>query len=249
MGQVIEIKHGNTVEIQIFYNLKSFLLLTAVSPWGSSRGGPSRLTGHSAVVYRDSMLVFGGGESQSAPQSSLWCYSFSSHNWAQVAALPGSAPPERIHHCCAGLGQGYSSASSSSSSNSGFSPLQDSRWRPFNNKCFPAPLTFLGSTVSMAPKEQQEQQEAIELETFRSRADSEVSWGRGGAREIISCLTFENKAFRTQSTDEEEEEEEQEVKEGEDVRQNIPDLLLVLGGRPCSHPGPIAVWQMTLSHC
>ncbi|XP_075873496.1 uncharacterized protein klhdc3l [Nelusetta ayraudi] len=235
--------------------------------WSSlrNRWGPSRLTGHSAVAYRDSMLLFGGGESQSAPQSSLWRYSFSSYTWTQVAALPGSAPPERIHHCCAGLGLGYSSTSSSSSSSSSSScssstaQLQDSRRRPFKNKCFPAPLTFLGSAV--ATEEEEQEEEAIELETFTPKSSSEEMGGGGdgvgGAQKIISCLTFQNKAFRTHSMEEELEEElEEEVEaeeleeaeeEGGDVRQHLPDLLLVLGGRPCSIHSPISVWQMTLS--
>lgn len=106
--------------------------------------------------------------------------------------------------------------------------------RPFKNKCFPAPLTFLGS------------EGAIELETFgpdrcyTSKSQSSEVTGKG-SQQIISCLTFENKAFRTHSTDEELEED------AEDVAQHLPDLLLVLGGRPCSHHSPISMWQMTLT--
>lgn len=185
--------------------------------------------GHSAVVYRDSMLLFGGGESQHCPSSGLWRYSFTSLSWTQVAALPGSGPPRKIHHCCVGLGPGYRNSSPRSGPVAIQTKLQDSRTRPFKNKCFPAPLTFLGSDG------------AIELETFSPdrcyRSSSDLI--EDGTQPPGSCLTFENKAFRQKSTEEGEEDE--------DVAQHLPDLLLVLGGRPCSSHAPISVWQVTLT--
>lgn len=109
--------------------------------------------------------------------------------------------------------------------------LLDSRMRPFKNKCFPAPLSFLGSDG------------AIELETFsqdqcydtKLRASELI---KNGTQQLGNCLTFENKAFRKKSSGDEED---------EDVALHLPDLLLVLGGRPCSSHGPISVWQMTLT--
>lgn len=180
--------------------------------------------GHSAVVYRDSMLLFGGGESQHSPSSCLWRYSFISLTWTQVATLPGSNPPKKIHHSCIGLGPGYKNNSHSPRSGSVTQTrLLDYRTRPFKNKCFPAPLTFLGSDG------------AIELETFSLRTSELIN---NGTQQPGNCLTFENKAFRKKSSDDEED---------EDVAQHLPDLLLVLGGRPCSSHGPISVWQMTLT--
>lgn len=188
--------------------------------------------GHSAVVYRDSMLLFGGGESQHSPSSCLWRFSFTSLSWTQVATLPGSSAPKKIHHSCTGLGPGYKNNSHSPRSGSVIQTrLLDSRTRPFKNKCFPAPPTFLGSDG------------AIELETFSQDRchDTELQTSElinNGTRQPGTCLTFENKAFRKKSSDDEED---------EDVAQHLPDLLLVLGGRPCSSPGPISVWQMTLT--
>lgn len=195
------------------------------------RSGPSRLMGHSAVVYRDSMLLFGGGESQHSPSSCLWRYCFTSLTWTQVATLPGSNPPKKIHHSCVGLGPGYKNISPSPRSSSVIQTrLLDSRTRLFKNQCFPAPLSFLGSDG------------AIELETFSQERcydtkprTSELIYN--GTQQPGNCLTFENKAFRKKSSDEED----------EDVAQHLPDLLLVLGGRPSSSPGPISVWQMTLT--
>ncbi|KAL6101109.1 uncharacterized protein ACO6RY_08110 [Pungitius sinensis] len=212
--------------------------------WSSlkNKSGPSRLMGHSAVSYKDSMLVFGGGESQSSPKNGLWMYSFSTQSWGQVATLPGSNPPDKIHHCCAGLGPSYKSDTSSPGYSSELQQgLLGGKLRPFKNKCFPAPLTFLGS------------EGAIELETFsadrcyasqtlaQSSNLDHTTEGRTG-----SCLTFENKAFRTQWSPTQEEVLDE---EDEDMAQHMPDLLLVLGGRPCTRHSPISIWQMTLTDC
>ncbi|XP_068184783.1 rab9 effector protein with kelch motifs [Antennarius striatus] len=189
---------------------------STTSSWTSIRtwAGPPRLVGHSAVAYKDSMLLFGGGESQNSPKNCLWRYDFSTQSWGQVAFLPGSTPPEKIYHCCTGLGPSYRSGSVRPPK------LADGRTRPFKNKCFPAPLTFLGS------------EGAIELQTLGP--------ARPPRDRTETCLTFENKAFRRQRDDEL-------TDEDEDLICHLPDLLLVLGGRPSSAPGPISVWQMTLT--
>lgn len=206
------------------------------------RSGPSRLMGHSAVTYKDSMLLFGGGESQNSPKNCLWRYNFTTQRWGQVTTLPGSNPPDKIHHCCTGLGPSYKSNTISPYSSSGLqSRLMDEKLRPFKNKCFPAPLTFLGS------------EGAIELETFScssktllqsSELDISKEDLRKDVQRIGNCLTFENKAVRKQwsCTDEDLLDE-----EDGDIAQHLPDLLLVLGGRPCTTHSPISIWQMTLT--
>lgn len=213
--------------------------------WNSlkTKSGPSKLIGHSTVVYKDAMLVFGGGESQNAPQNSLWKYSFSAHTWRQLAALPGSTPPDKIHHCWAGLGPSYKPNTDPGSSLGLHTRELEDKTRPFKNRCFPAPLTFLGS------------EGAIELETFSPDKchsnkiftkssdlnNSNDCWKEKDAQRIVDCLTFENKAFRKQWSCTEEE-----LNEG-DMAQHLPDLLLVFGGRPCTRHSPISVWQMTLT--
>uniref|UniRef100_UPI0037E71BD5 kelch domain-containing protein 3 n=1 Tax=Semicossyphus pulcher TaxID=241346 RepID=UPI0037E71BD5 len=216
--------------------------------WSSlkNKSGPSRLMGHSAVAYKDSMLLFGGGRSQNSPKNCLWRYNFTSQTWGQVQILLGSTPPDKIHHCCIGLGPSYTS--NTSSFNAEVQPtLLDRKTRPFKNRCFPAPLTFLGSDG------------AIELKTFSPdkcyarktltqsselHNSKECLVGRDAQR-IGNCLSFENKAFKTQwsCTEEELLEEEEE----EDISQHLPDLLLVLGGRPCTTHSPMSIWQMTLT--
>ncbi|XP_028249666.1 leucine-zipper-like transcriptional regulator 1 homolog [Parambassis ranga] len=211
--------------------------------WSSLKNmsAPPRLMGHSALLYKDCMLLFGGGESQDSPKNCLWKYSFFDQTWTQVATLPNSNPPHKIHHCCAGLGPSYkSSTSSPCSSFESKRTLLEGKLRPFKNKCFPAPLTFLGS------------EGAIELETFSpdkcyentaQRHSLELSKEMGkDAQWIGSCLTFENRAVRTQWSYTE---EDLLNEEDEDIMQHLPDQLLVLGGRPCSQHGTISMWQMT----
>ncbi|XP_061648681.1 ras guanine nucleotide exchange factor F isoform X1 [Phyllopteryx taeniolatus] len=212
--------------------------------WSSlkTKSGPSKLIGHSAVAYKDSMLLFGGGESLNYPKNCLWRYNFSTHTWWQINTMPGSSSPDKIHHCCIGLGPNYTAETTSICSEAN-PKLHYEKFRPFKNKCFPAPLTFLGS------------EGAIELQTFTldkchlknlshatelDKSDLlEKTVHRDG-----SCLTFENKAFSKDGSCTEEE-----LLEGEDedVSQHLPDLLLVLGGRPCLGLNPLSVWQMTLS--
>ncbi|CAN9498064.1 unnamed protein product [Ophioblennius macclurei] len=192
-----------------------------------NKSGPPRLMGHSAVTYQSSMLLFGGGQSQNAPKNCLWSYSFGAQTWSQVATLAGSTPPAKIHHCCTGLGPGY---------NPGLPEVpQDWKHRPFKNKCFPAPLSFLGS------------EGAIELQTFSrsSHRPPELEVQRG--RETLwshSCLTQENKGFRRQWSCSEDDFQDQE--QDQDMAQHLPNLLLLFGGRPCSTLKPLSVWQVTL---
>ncbi|XP_030613949.1 leucine-zipper-like transcriptional regulator 1 homolog [Archocentrus centrarchus] len=215
--------------------------------WSSLRYGPPKLMGHSAVTYKDSMLIFGGGETQDCPKNCLWMYSFITQTWVQLTTLPGSSPPDKIHHCCTGLGLSYKPSSTSSSfcCDSGLRPrVMEGKLRPFKNKCVPVPRTFLESDG------------AIELKSFAPdkcldrkgvRCCSEPQSSREafmemGAQKTGSCLTFENKAFRkTWSCSEEVLED-----EDGDIARHLPDLLLVLGGKPCTKTSPISMWQVTL---
>ncbi|CAL8240729.1 unnamed protein product [Merluccius merluccius] len=215
--------------------------------------GPSRLVGHTAVAYRDGLLLYGGGQSLNAPLNSLWRYSFLSQSWQRLAPLPASTdPPPRIHHCCLGLGPSYqpptmddSTTTTTTTTTTGGSlhPRLEIKARPFKNKCFPSPLSYLGTTA----------EGAIELQTFE-RTENGVSEGPavvvGEGKK--NCLTFENRAFSNRWSCEEVDEEEG---EGEDlvdmmedsIVQNHPDLLLLLGGKPLGQQATMAVWQMTLT--
>lgn len=202
--------------------------------------GPSRLLGHSAVVYRDSMLLFGGGESLGSPSNCLWRYGFTSQTWEKLAVLPGSNPPVRIHHCCVGLGPSYQSRTCAPSLSATIkNSLEISKLRPFKNKCFP---------VSSC----QGTEGAIELETFspvKGRSLTELGDYCNGltgkdAQRIGNCLTFENQeAFSKQWNCE----HGSLVSSEECITDHLPDLLLVLGGKPIAVHTAISVWHMTLT--
>ncbi|XP_026151732.1 host cell factor 2 [Mastacembelus armatus] len=214
--------------------------------WSSLRtnSGPSRLMGHSAVAYKDSMLLFGGGESQNSPKNCLWRYNFSTQTWGQVATLLGSNPPHKIHHCCTGLGPSYKSNTSSPPSSLTVQPSD--KPRPFKNKCFPEPITYL------------ESEGAIELQTFKSNkcygskiliksselGNSKEGLMRKNAEQIGNCSTINNKALRKQWSCSEGDLLDE---EDEAIDKHLPNLLLVLGGRPSTSHGPISIWQMTLT--
>ncbi|XP_061923747.1 actin-fragmin kinase isoform X3 [Entelurus aequoreus] len=200
--------------------------------WSSlkTKLGPSKLFGHSAVVYKDGMLIFGGGESQNYPNNFLWRYTFSTHTWSQVNTVPGSSrSPDKMHHCCVAIGAAYASVCSEAHTR-----LEHGKFKPFKNKCFPAALTFLGS------------EGAIELQTFKLDTCPEAECGGDPAETdkiVGSCLTYENRAFSKHWSCTENELQDEDA---EDISQHLPNLLLVLGGRPCAKYKPISVWQMTL---
>lgn len=184
--------------------------------------------GHSAVTYRDSMFLFGGGECQDSPQSCLWKFSFISQRWSRVTSLPGSAPPEKIHHCCAGIGRGYAS-STVLPAQTGNSFKLGKKCKVFKNRCCPVPPPF------------QNFEDAIELQALGSDGSSSSDLEHGFVCRDIP-LTSELQLNCTQEALGGKEED-------EDFSEHLPDLLLVLGGRPVSHHSPISVWQMTLTDC
>ncbi|XP_035264977.1 F-box only protein 42 isoform X2 [Anguilla anguilla] len=198
--------------------------------WSSirSHSGPSKLVGHSAVAYQDNMLLFGGGGAQSSPTNGLWRFNFLTQAWERLAAITASSPPCKMQHCIAGLGPSYRPQPRGGHTPPGEGPLgrprhAGARLRPFKNRCFPA-------------------EGSIELDTFcvESRAAGAESRARppapGG-----TCLTFENQeAFGKGWTDVDE-------SSAEDLSFPLPDLLLVLGGRPMGANPGISMWQLTLT--
>ncbi|XP_059896865.1 leucine-zipper-like transcriptional regulator 1 homolog isoform X1 [Gadus macrocephalus] len=199
--------------------------------------GPSRLVGHTAVAYRDGLLLYGGGQSLNSPLNSLWRYSFRSQSWERLALLLGStSPPARIHHCCLGLGPSYQPTTSRGSP----LPRVEAKPRPFKNKCFPSPLSYLGT----------QPEGAIELETFE-RTENGLTMRCPVGEGKQNCLTFENQAFcnrwSCEDMDENCEREDLEEMMKDVIVQNLPDLLLLLGGKPLGQQAALSVWQMTLT--
>ncbi|KAG9349104.1 hypothetical protein JZ751_029424 [Albula glossodonta] len=198
-----------------------------------SLSGPSKLVGHSAVVYKDSMLLFGGGGTQSSPRNNVWRFSFLTQSWERLAALTDSSPPCKSHHCSVGLGPSYQplaqTAGLMGEGQPGRPRNMGARLRPFKNRCFPA-------------------EGSIEMETFCIKNQRNFaqyggsSNGHAGKKALKeTCLTFENQeAFSTEWTCEDSFDAE------ENMALHLPDLLLVMGGRPLGGHSGISMWQLTL---
>ncbi|XP_016386846.1 actin-fragmin kinase-like [Sinocyclocheilus rhinocerous] len=193
--------------------------------------GPSRLVGHSAVFFKDSMLIFGGGETQSSPQSSLWRFNLTTKTWKKLAMLPGSPALCRIHHCSIGIGQSFQPTSPNGiylrkipNSHNIYNKL-----RPFKNKCQPSRPTL--------------QEPCIELQTFhmdKNKYLPDLSIAVKDTKLKGTCLTQEAISEKLNSGDLAEETEDA-------MFLHMPDLLLVLGGKPLQGHHAISVWHMTMA--
>ncbi|XP_051762075.1 uncharacterized protein si:dkey-3d4.3 isoform X3 [Ctenopharyngodon idella] len=209
---------------------------SASQTWSSIKfhSGPSRLVGHSAVLFKDSMLIFGGGETQSSPQNSMWRFNLTTQTWKKLALLPGSASLCRIHHCSIGLGQSFQPTAQNGVF---FREIPNSysinnKLRLFKNKCQPSHSTM--------------QEPCIELQTFHmdnKKCLPDLSTTLKDTKLKGSCLTFENqeavhkKRSSGDLTDENE----------DAMFLHMPDLLLVLGGKPLQGQHMISVWHMTVA--
>ncbi|XP_054826401.1 leucine-zipper-like transcriptional regulator 1 isoform X2 [Eublepharis macularius] len=84
--------------------------------WSSIRRsqGPPKVVGHSALIFQDSMLVFGGGISNTKPNGTLWKYHFPSEMWKKLASPTDPNPSSKAYHCLLGLGYGFQERADSS---------------------------------------------------------------------------------------------------------------------------------------
>lgn len=196
--------------------------------------GPSRLVGHSAVPFKDSILIFGGGETQSSPQNSLWKFNLETQTWKKLPLLPGSASVYRIHHCSVGLGQSFQPTTQTSIY---YREIPNShniknKLRPFKNKCQPSRTTL--------------QEPCIELQTFHKESKkylADFSITLKDSKLKGSCLTFENQEAVGEKRKSCELAEESE----DEMFLHMPDLMLVLGGKPLQGQQGISVWHMTVA--
>lgn len=180
------------------------------------------------------MLIFGGGETQSSPQSSLWRFSLTTKTWKKLALLPGSPSLCRIHHCSIGIGQSFQPTSPNgiylrkipNSHNI------NNKLRPFKNKCQPSRPTL--------------QEPCIELQTFhmdKNKYLPDLSIAVKDTKLKGSCLTFENQEAISEKRNSGDLAEETE----DAMFLHMPNLLLVLGGKPLQGQHVISVWHMTMA--
>ncbi|XP_066544243.1 ras guanine nucleotide exchange factor F [Amia ocellicauda] len=211
--------------------------------WSSIKSltGPSKLVGHSAIVYKDGMLLFGGGETQNFPKNILWRYSFTAETWEKLTTLTDSSPPSRIYHCSTGLGVSFQAQASRApfpgQSPSARAKHNSLKLRPFKNRCFPS----------------KSYSDWIELDTFHTESNKTETPGYNNICHTedsqfyqhplqTSCLTFTNREALTDDSS-----CDCLSKPEDSMVAHLPDLLLVLGGRPLTGQSSISVWQLTMA--
>lgn len=203
--------------------------------WFTS-SGPSKLIGHSAEVYKDSMLLFGGGETHSAPRNCLWKFSLTTQIWEKLPSLPGSTAPSRVYHCSVGLGPHFQLGQSNniSSKTTIISNSSDnSKFRPFKNKCFPSPSTWQPGEVI----------ELQSMHTGNQKGLKDINEALKETKPWEDCLTFENHEAMQETKDSNHPAEETE----DSMAHPMPNLMLIIGGNPLKEQAAISVWQMTLT--
>ncbi|XP_018597224.2 leucine-zipper-like transcriptional regulator 1 homolog [Scleropages formosus] len=200
-----------------------------------SHCGPPRLVGHSVGVFRDTMLLFGGGESQGSPNSALWKFSFASRSWEKLSALPGMPPPCKVHHCSTGLGPGFepSSCAFAAGDEGPFGALERSSSWPFRMRRSSAPISRPDCPAG-----------AMELDTFRTVGDVDCLEKQSNCQKRSAPCG--SRAPGEEVSGSHRDSKEPGAKE-ESIVHHLPDLLLVTGGKPLGGQAGISLWMMTLT--
>lgn len=199
--------------------------------------GPSRVVGHSAVVCRGSMLLFGGAGGKCLASEDLWRFSFANQTWEKLSRLTEVAPPYKEYHSSVGLGPGFQIQSAALPACLGRSKSGRAKFKAFRSL-----LGALGRPTG--PTE-----DSIHLETFcasnvleQDYQSSRLAEGSPQTMEVTVNgvgLTFENRDACSRDTD-----CEKTPSPGVGVLRH-PDVLLLLGGKPLSQGASISVWLMT----
>jgi len=66
---------------------------------------PPPRVGHSAVIYRSSMVVFGGRDEENNKMSDLWIFDIPTSKWTEVECSEQDVPLARSGHSCAMYGE------------------------------------------------------------------------------------------------------------------------------------------------
>lgn len=218
--------------------------------------------GHSAVICQDSMLVFGGGISNTKPNGTLWEYHFPSEMWKKGASPKDGSPSPKAYHCLLGLGYGFSETAECVSHNYCLHQKENRCSKLLaiskQHSCFceyfqsaPTYQTFSnddGNEIEMSTFHQPSEQPGFCSLQTTSNAELSANQPAGlfSKKEKISYLNLsveqdhvthdipeEEKGFSCLNPDF--------VDIGE-----LPAVLLVVGGKPFSSSSAISFWQVEL---
>lgn len=69
------------------------------------------MVGHASIVCKDSMLIFGGGISNSSPNDDLWKYHFHTQTWKKLSSTTKGNFSPKMYHCILGIGADFQTTS------------------------------------------------------------------------------------------------------------------------------------------
>lgn len=214
------------------------------------------MVGHASVVFEDSMLIFGGGISNSSPNDDLWKYHFHTQTWKKLSIITKANFSPKMYHCILGIGVGFQTAS-------GFTDMFPSHWKSKqkdHHQLVSIPKhTRLCNYFRQQPAYQvfgNEESDAIEMKTFRmplglggfcalqTTSEAELDPNRA-----TSILSKDGSLHLLVSSEEETLAAAQMVGEEEGAGcQPMPavdtNVLLLVGGKPLSSLSEISVRQM-----
>lgn len=221
-----------------------------------SSQGPPKVVGHSALIFDDSMLIIGGGVSNTRPNSTLWKYHFPSQMWKKLAG--STEPSSKSYHCTLGTGYGFQGAAGSTRTSlsclhreqKGCSKLMAISKQ---HACFWEPTYEIFSN---------EEGNEIEMKTFRhSQEEPGLCFPHttcSGGLSTSQAESLPSRQERTCYLDRSREEDlaDNGLMENEEsfsclcpssVDFREPPLVLLLGGKPLSSSSAVSFWQMELS--
>ena len=59
---------------------------------------PCSRAGHSAIIYKDSMIIFGGKDEQNLKLNDIWSFNLNTYEWSEVLPYSKLVPQERSGH-------------------------------------------------------------------------------------------------------------------------------------------------------
>ncbi|XP_072114821.1 kelch domain-containing protein 1 isoform X1 [Mobula birostris] len=237
-----------------------------------ARSGPHQLVGHSAVVYQDCMLIFGGGKDHNSSSNSLWKFQLTTHSWERLNPATETLPPSKIYHCTVGVGHSFQEKHPDDVRHT--RPVPDCICGDVIYPCNSSDeqqlvglrgaccLNFSAQTP-LKPGGKTTNSNNIEMVTF-SVLSSEGSknllhstlpvtrmpvaqWPRENSHLLSMHLDkqakefSENDALREAQPDTAHQDD-----RSPHSTDNLPDVLLIVGGKPLSELKYISLWQMKL---
>lgn len=211
------------------------------------------MVGHASIVCKDSMLIFGGGISNSSPYDDLWKYHFHTQTWKKLSSTTKGNFSPKMYHCILGIGVDFQTTSD-------FTDAFPSHCKSVQ-KDQPqlVPILRHSGFCSFFCPQPTERSNAIEMKTFSlplepaafpaSQTTSETGLGPKRDRSCLSkdkslpLLACSGEAFAAaQAVDKEERPDWGCVATGGGISRT--NTLLLIGGKPLSSFSGISFRQM-----